>query len=65
VPGPDGCFVAARPADSGGGWLRLCQWIDGVPVDLAACAEISDILARLPTPVLIDQLINLAKPFTN
>jgi Ser/Thr protein kinase RdoA (MazF antagonist) len=35
VPGPDGCFVARLPADSGGGWLRLYRWIDGVPVDLA------------------------------
>ncbi|HSS88187.1 MAG TPA: hypothetical protein VLL69_02625, partial [Streptosporangiaceae bacterium] len=30
-----------------------------------ACAEISDTLARLPTPGLITQLINLAAPFTN
>jgi Ser/Thr protein kinase RdoA (MazF antagonist) len=34
VPGPDGCFVARLPAGSGGGWLRLYRWIDGVPVDL-------------------------------
>ena len=30
-----------------------------------ACAEISDTLARLPTPGLIAQLINLAAPHTN
>ena len=30
-----------------------------------ACAEISDTLARLPTPGLIAQLINLAVPLTN
>jgi hypothetical protein len=30
-----------------------------------ACAEISDTLARLPTPGLIAQLINLAAPLTN
>ena len=29
-----------------------------------ACAEISDTLARLPTPGLIAQLINLAAPLT-
>jgi hypothetical protein len=30
-----------------------------------ACAEISDTLARLPTPELIAQLINLAAPLTS
>ena len=30
-----------------------------------ACAEISDTLARLPTPGLIAQLINLTAPPTN
>ena len=50
VPGPGGCFVARLPADSGGGWLRLYRWIDGVPVDLAdagLAARIGSLLGRL------------------
>ena len=50
VPGPGGCFVARLPADSGGGWLRLYQWIDGVPVDLAdagVAARAGGLLGRL------------------
>ena len=50
VPGPGGCFVARLPADSGGGWLRLYRWIDGVPVDLAAAgvaARVGSLLGRL------------------
>ncbi len=50
VPGPGGCFVARLPADSGGGWLRLYRWIDGVPVDLAdagAAARAGGLLGRL------------------
>jgi Ser/Thr protein kinase RdoA (MazF antagonist) len=50
VPGPGGCFVARLPADSGGGWLRLYRWIDGVPVDLAdagVAARIGGLLGRL------------------
>ena len=50
VPGPDGCFVARLPADSGGGWLRLYQWIDGVPADLAdagVAARVGSLLGRL------------------
>jgi hypothetical protein len=50
VPGPGGCFVARLPAGSGGGWLRLYRWIDGVPVDLAdagAAARAGGLLGRL------------------
>jgi Ser/Thr protein kinase RdoA (MazF antagonist) len=50
VPGPGGCFVATLPADSGGGWLRLYRWIDGVPVDLAdagVAARVGGLLGRL------------------
>ena len=50
VPGPGGCFVARLPADSGGGWLRLYRWIDGVPVDLAdagVAARVGGLLGRL------------------
>lgn len=50
VPGPGGCFVARLPADSGGGWLRLYRWIDGVPVDLAdagVAARVGSLLGRL------------------
>ncbi|HXZ75888.1 MAG TPA: phosphotransferase [Streptosporangiaceae bacterium] len=50
VPGPDGCFVATLPADSGGGWLRLYRWIDGAPVDLAdagVAAQVGGLLGRL------------------
>jgi len=50
VPGPGGCLVARLPADSGGGWLRLYRWIDGVPVDLAdagVAARVGTLLGRL------------------
>ena len=50
VPGPGGCLVAGLPADSGGGWLRLYRWIDGVPVDLAdagVAARVGSLLGRL------------------
>jgi Ser/Thr protein kinase RdoA (MazF antagonist) len=50
VPGPGGRFVAALPADSGGGWLRLYRWVDGVPVDPAdagVAARASGLLGRL------------------
>jgi Ser/Thr protein kinase RdoA (MazF antagonist) len=50
VPGPGGCFVARLPADSGGGWLRLYRWVDGVPVDLAGAgvaARAGGLLGRL------------------
>ncbi len=50
VPGPGGCFVARLPGDSGGGWLRLYRWIDGVPVDLAdagVAARVGGLLGRL------------------
>jgi Ser/Thr protein kinase RdoA (MazF antagonist) len=50
VPGLGGCFVARPPADSGGGWLRLYRWIDGMPVDLAdagVAARAGGLLGRL------------------
>jgi Ser/Thr protein kinase RdoA (MazF antagonist) len=50
VPGPGGCFVARLPADSGGGWLRLYRWIDGVPADLAdpgVATRVGSLLGRL------------------
>jgi len=50
VPGPGGCFVARLPADSGGGWLRLYRWIEGVPVDLAdagGAGRVGSLLGRL------------------
>ena len=50
VPGPGGRFVARLPADSGGGWLRLYRWIDGVPADLAdagVATRIGGLLGRL------------------
>jgi Ser/Thr protein kinase RdoA (MazF antagonist) len=50
VPGPGGCFVARLPAESGGDWLRLYRWIDGVPVDLAdagVAARVGGLLGRL------------------
>jgi len=50
VPGPGGCFVASLPAGSGGGWLRLYRWVDGVPVDLTnagVAARVGGLLGRL------------------
>jgi Ser/Thr protein kinase RdoA (MazF antagonist) len=50
VPGPGGCFVVRLPADSGGGWLRLYRWIDGVPVDLTdpgVATRVGGLLGRL------------------
>jgi Ser/Thr protein kinase RdoA (MazF antagonist) len=50
VPGPGGRFVARLPAGSGGGWLRLYRWVDGVPVDLAdagVAARVGGLLGRL------------------
>jgi Ser/Thr protein kinase RdoA (MazF antagonist) len=50
VPGPGACFVAQLPGDSGGGWLRLYRWIDGVPVDLAdpgVATRVGGLLGRL------------------
>ena len=50
VPGPGGRFVARLPDDSGGGWLRLYRWIDGVPVHLAdagVAAQVGGLLGRL------------------
>jgi Ser/Thr protein kinase RdoA (MazF antagonist) len=50
VPGPDGRFIARLPADSGGGWLRLYRWVDGVPADPAdagVAARAGALLGRL------------------
>jgi Ser/Thr protein kinase RdoA (MazF antagonist) len=50
LPGRDGRFLVRLPADLGGRWLRLYQWIDGVPVDLAdagTARSVGDLLGRL------------------
>jgi Ser/Thr protein kinase RdoA (MazF antagonist) len=50
VPGPGGRFIAPLPAGSGGGWLRLYRWVDGVPADPAdagAAARVGGLLGRL------------------
>src|SRR5262249_23858690 len=50
VPGPGGRFVAALPAEAGGGWLRLYRWIDGAPADLAdagVATRVGGLLGRL------------------
>ena len=81
VPGPGGRFVARLPGDSGGGWLRLYRWVDGVPVDLAdagVAARVGRLLGQLharalppsgeadpwydtvPGPAAWDQLANSA-----
>jgi Phosphotransferase enzyme family len=58
VPGPGGRFVArlpGDPGDSGGGWLRLYRWVDGVPADLAdagIAARVGRLLGRLHACVL-------------
>jgi Ser/Thr protein kinase RdoA (MazF antagonist) len=55
VPGPGGRFVVRLPADSGGAWLRLYRWIDGVPVNLAdagVAAQAGGLLGRLHASAL-------------
>jgi Ser/Thr protein kinase RdoA (MazF antagonist) len=50
LPGSDGRFLVPLTADAGAGWLRLYQWIDGRPADLAdprLAAGIGDVLGRL------------------
>jgi Ser/Thr protein kinase RdoA (MazF antagonist) len=50
LPGPDGRFLQELAPGHGGGWLRLYQWIDGVPVDLAdpgLAARIGDLAGQL------------------
>jgi phosphotransferase family enzyme len=49
-PGRDGRFLQELAPDQGGGWLRLYQWIDGVPADLAdpgMAARIGELAGRL------------------
>jgi Ser/Thr protein kinase RdoA (MazF antagonist) len=50
LPGRDGRFLVRLPAELGGRWLRLYQWMDGVPVDLAdadVAGRAGDLLGRL------------------
>jgi Ser/Thr protein kinase RdoA (MazF antagonist) len=50
VPAATGRFSVPVTGDTGDRWLRLYQWIDGVPVELAdagTAARIGDLLARL------------------
>jgi Ser/Thr protein kinase RdoA (MazF antagonist) len=50
LPGRDGRFLARLPGPGGGGWLRLYQWADGVPADLAdpdTAGLAGDLLGRL------------------
>jgi Ser/Thr protein kinase RdoA (MazF antagonist) len=50
LPGPGGRFLVPLGQDVGVGWLRLYQWIDGVPPDLTdpvLAAQIGDLLGRL------------------
>ena len=50
LPGSDGRLLVRLPADLGGRWLRLYQWADGVPVDLAdadTARAVGDLLGRL------------------
>jgi Ser/Thr protein kinase RdoA (MazF antagonist) len=50
VPASTGRFVVPVTGATGDRWLRLYQWIDGVPADLAdvgTAAQIGNLLARL------------------
>jgi Ser/Thr protein kinase RdoA (MazF antagonist) len=50
VPGTDGRFLAPLAAEAGDSWLRLYQWIDGTPADLAdrgLATRLGDVLGRL------------------
>ena len=50
LPGRGGRFLQELAPGQGGGWLRLYQWIDGVPVDLAdpgLAVQIGDLAGRL------------------
>jgi Ser/Thr protein kinase RdoA (MazF antagonist) len=50
LPGPGGRFLVPLGQDAGIAWLRLYQWIDGVPPDLTdpgLAAQIGDLLGRL------------------
>lgn len=57
LPGPGGRFVVPLTR-GGGGWLRLYQWVDGIPADLAdprLAGQIGDVLGRLHTHALPPQ----------
>jgi Ser/Thr protein kinase RdoA (MazF antagonist) len=50
VPARDGRFLVRLATDLGGRWLRLYQWVDGVPADPAdpgVAAGVGDLLGRL------------------
>ena len=50
VPDSDGRFLVPLAGDAGASWLRLYQWIDGGPADLAdpgLATRLGDILGRL------------------
>jgi Ser/Thr protein kinase RdoA (MazF antagonist) len=55
VPAGSGRFLVPVSGDAGDRWLRLYQWIDGTPADLAdpgTAARIGDLLARVHTLAL-------------
>src|SRR5712691_817317 len=55
VPASTGRFLVPVAGDSGDRWLRLYQWIDGVPADLADAGtadRIGELLARLHSRAL-------------
>ncbi len=50
LPGRDGRFLARLTGQLGGRWLRLYNWIDGAPVNLAdqeVAGHVGDLLGRL------------------
>jgi Ser/Thr protein kinase RdoA (MazF antagonist) len=50
VPGPAGRFLVRLAGASGDSWLRLYQWVDGVPADPTdpgLAAQVGDLLGRL------------------
>ena len=50
LPAVDGRFVVEIPDGLGDGWLRLYEWVDGVPVDPTAdgvAEKLGDLLGRL------------------
>jgi Ser/Thr protein kinase RdoA (MazF antagonist) len=54
---PDGRFLVRLPAELGGRWLRLYQWMDGVPADLTdpdldLASRAGDLLGRLHAQAL-------------
>ena len=59
VPGSDGRFLVPLAEDAGTCWLRLYQWIDGGPADLAEpglATRLGDTLGRLHAHALPAQV---------